>query len=613
MNLATRLLFATLCVATPLLAHADEPPIDPMAVLGAAKSATGGSAWNDLRNEHSRVTLATGGLSGPVERWSEFLTGRSYLTYSIGPTSGAAGYDGKSGWTEDESGDSRIESSPAARELAVNAAYRDRLAFWFPTRYPAQITFKDHERRDNADFDVISIVPEGGREFDLWVNSDTHLIERLTEREASQTRTEYYMDFREVGGVRIPFRVRATRGDTRFDEIVTIDSIDFDAPQKPVDFARPAPPAPDYTFSAGSHEVEIPFTLANGHIYIDVKLDGKGPYLMLLDAGGANVLLPQTAQALGHKSEGAAATGDAGVGADVTHVTSLELGGLALANQAFVTLPLAAQVRRIEGVDHVAGLIGYELFRRFPTRIDYEHRRIVFYQPGQWTYGGNGVRVPLQFSGHIPEVEGSLDGIAGLFEVDAGSRASLTLTEPFAETNQLADKYHATAEIVIGAGIAGPARARLARAAMLKLGDVDVPAPLALLSTATSGPLTDPTLAGDVGYGVLRRFNIVFDYRDQQMWFEKNAAFDDKDVQDRAGVWVERASDGFAIVDVLAKGPADAAGLRAGDVVKKVDGKPFAGLTLDAFRTQLRAAPGTRLRLTLANGHTIVITLRDLV
>ena len=148
---------------------------------------------------------------------------------------------------------------------------------------------------------------------------------------------------------------------------------------------------------------------------------------------------------------------------------------------------------------------------------------------------------------------------------------------------------------------------------MLKLGDVDVPAPLALLSTATSGPLTDPTLAGDVGYGVLRRFNIVFDYRDQQMWFEKNAAFDDKDVQDRAGVWVERASDGFAIVDVLAKGPADAAGLRAGDVVKKVDGKPFAGLTLDAFRTQLRAAPGTRLRLTLANGHTIVITLRDLV
>src|SRR5665213_3503261 len=459
MNLATRLLLATLCVATPLLAHADEPPTNPMAVLGAAKSATGGSAWNDLRTEHSRVTLATGGLSGPVERWSEFLTGRSYLTYSIGPTSGAAGYDGKSGWTQDESGDSRIESSPAARELAVNAAYRDRLAFWFPTRYPAQITFKDHERRDDADFDVISIVPEGGREFDLWVNSDTHLIERLTEREASQTRTEYYMDFREVAGVRIPFRVRATRGDTRFDEIITIDSIDFDPPQKPVDFARPAPPAPDYTFPAGSHEVEVPFTLANGHIYIDVKLDGKGPYLMLLDAGGANVLLPQTAQALGHKSEGAPATGDAGADADVTHVSSLELGGLSLANQAFVTLPLAAQVRRIEGVDHVAGLIGYELFRRFPTRIDYEHGRIVFYPPGQWTYGGNGVRVPLQFSGHVPEVEGSLDGIAGLFEVDAGSRASLTLTEPFAETNQLADKYHATAEIVIGAGIAGPARA----------------------------------------------------------------------------------------------------------------------------------------------------------
>ena len=99
--------------------------------------------------------------------------------------------------------------------------------------------FKDRERRDDADFDVVSITPEGGREFDLWINADTHLIERLVEREASETRTEYYMDFRTVHDVRIPFRVRATRGDPRYDEVVTVDSIDFDPPQKPVAFARP--------------------------------------------------------------------------------------------------------------------------------------------------------------------------------------------------------------------------------------------------------------------------------------------------------------------------------------------------------------------------------------
>lgn len=613
MNPVLRILLVALCVAIPALALADEPSTDPMAILGAAKAASGGSAWNDLKTQHSKVTLATGGLEGPVERWSEFLTGRSYLTYSLGPTSGAAGFDGKVGWTQDASGDSRTESSGAARELAVNAAFRDQLAFWFPSRHPARIVFKDRERRDDADFDVVSITPQGGREFDLWINASTHLIERLTEREANETRTEYYMDFREVNGVRIPFRVRASRGDPRYDEIVTIDSIDFEPPQKPVDFAKPAPPKPDYTFPQDKSQVEIPFTLANGHIYVEVKLAGKGPFLMLLDAGGANVLFPQTASALGSALQGATAAGDTGESAAVVRVPSMDVGGIALANQSFVTLPLAEQFQRIEGVDHVAGIVGYELFKRFPTRIDYAARKIVFYAPSQWTYQGKGVKVPIQFSEHIPQVEGSIDGIDGVFDIDTGSRSSLTIASPFAETNKLAEKYHASAEVIIGAGVGGPARARLARSTLLKLGAVDVPQPVTLLSTATSGAFADPTLAGNVGFGVLHRFNLVFDYRNEVIWFEKNAAFGDKDVHDRAGVWVERGKGGFTVVDVLAGGPAAQAGLKAGDVVKSVDGKPAARVTLDALRARFKDAPGSKVKLTLVNGHAVTITLKDLV
>ena len=140
-----------------------------------------------------------------------------------------------------------------------------------------------------------------------------------------------------------------------------------------------------------------------------------------------------------------------------------------------------------------------------------------------------------------------------------------------------------------------------------------MPQPVALLSTATSGAFADPALAGNVGYGILHRFNLVFDYRNQVIWFEKNAAFGDKDVHDRAGLWVERGKSGFAIVDVLAGGPAAKAGLKAGDVVDDVDGKPAARVTLDALRARFKAAPGSKVRLKLADGRTVVITLRDLV
>ena len=75
----------------------------------------------------------------------------------------------------------------------------------------------DRVADEGAQFDVIRIVPEGGRPFQFWINSDTHLIERLVEREAIDTRTEYLMDLRDIEGVKVPYRVRATRGDPRQD------------------------------------------------------------------------------------------------------------------------------------------------------------------------------------------------------------------------------------------------------------------------------------------------------------------------------------------------------------------------------------------------------------
>jgi hypothetical protein len=65
-------------------------------------------------------------------------------------------------WSQDGSGQSRVESAAVARELAVNAAYRDKLAFWFPNRGAAQIAFMDRVSDDGAQFDVVRILPEGG-------------------------------------------------------------------------------------------------------------------------------------------------------------------------------------------------------------------------------------------------------------------------------------------------------------------------------------------------------------------------------------------------------------------------------------------------------------------
>jgi S1-C subfamily serine protease len=84
---------------------------------------------------------------------------------------------------------------------------------------------------------------------------------------------------------------------------------------------------------------------------------------------------------------------------------------------------------------------------------------------------------------------------------------------------------------------------------------------------------------------------------------------------DRSGMWVNVGDSGFKIVDITKGGPAEAAGLKAGDVVTEVDGKPAADIHLYDLRQRLRnEKPGTVVNLTVKDGSTVKnvkVTLRD--
>ena len=298
---------------------------DPTALLAAAKAASGGAAWDAMRTQQSTVKLAAANLEGTVQRWSDIATGQSFLRYSIGPLTGAAGFDGKSAWTQDGADAAKVETAAPALELAANAAYRDRLAFWYPDRAKARIAYKERADADGRKFDVVTIVPEGGRPFEFWIGVDSRLIERLVEREAEVTRTEIYSDRRDVQGVKIPFHVRTTRGDPKMDEVVTVQKIEFNAPLTGVAFGPPAP-RPEFAFPAGRASVDVDFEVFSGHTFVRVMLDGRGPFRMLFDAGGANVLAAETAALLAGKGNPIPRT----LTVAATNLSGVELGRPAL-------------------------------------------------------------------------------------------------------------------------------------------------------------------------------------------------------------------------------------------------------------------------------------------
>ena len=55
-----------------------------------------------------------------------------------------------------------------------------------------------------------------------------------------------------------------------------------------------------------------------------------------------------------------------------------------LGNQRYVVADIDAFLRRVEGLDDVAGIVGLEWFVRMPIKIDYARSRLTLFDPAQF-------------------------------------------------------------------------------------------------------------------------------------------------------------------------------------------------------------------------------------
>jgi len=87
----------------------------------------------------------------------------------------------------------------------------------------------------------------------------------------------------------------------------------------------------------------------NNHIYVDVKLNGQGPFRFLFDTGGANVIVPRLVEKLHLTAKGALEGRGAGEKSEdvaLTTIDKLELGDISISNQIFFVFPFEG----LEGV-----------------------------------------------------------------------------------------------------------------------------------------------------------------------------------------------------------------------------------------------------------------------
>jgi hypothetical protein len=558
-------------------------------------------------------------MTGKIVSITDVRDGRFVDDAKIGPATETQGFDGKDAWSKDTSGSVTVQSGGDTRLLAVNEAYRRANLWWRADRGGALIVSDGEKQDSGAVYDVLTITPKDGKNFDAWFDAKTHLLSRIVEVQNVDTMTTTLSGYRPVDGVELAVNAVQSNGNPKYDQTTVEASAAFIPAQDASVYAMPKVVMNDATIAGGAKETTFPFHLYNNHIYANVRVNGKGPYQFIFDTGGVNLVTPPLAAELGLKSEGDMQGNGGGAGhmdVSLTKVSSLQLGDATVKDQIFAVLPL----NTMSNVDGVAmpGMVGFETFRRFVTRIDYGAGRVTLIKPDAFNPKDAGVAIPINFDGNTIEAHATYDGVPGTFTIDTGARSALMLNTPFVAAHAQFAKYSNAPEAVTGWGIGGPSKSHVIRGNALVLGDQTIAAPVVLLSTDTKGDNSSGAISGNIGGGVLKRFIVTLDYEHNTMYLKPvTAAVSDLDTFDRSGLWINQSDTGYKIVDVTKGTPADQAGLMAGDEIVAVNGTPATAIPLYEMRSRLRnEAPGTAVKFTVKRGgetKDVTVTLKDLI
>jgi hypothetical protein len=608
------LILIAAATALPLAAQA----ATPAAILAANQQAMGGAAWDHAALK-TQYAYSGEGLTGKTEEIDDLKTGAFVEHYALGPAKGADGYDGHHAWAQDLSGTVTLQDGGEQKALAVNQAYRAANRWWQPDFGGASIEDQGERSQDAKLYDVLKITPKGGASFTAWFDAKSHLLTRIIELRDGRPTTTSYSDYETIDGARMPGKVRISNGDAKYDQHETLIKAEFLPSQPDRRFAPPREKVDDFSIAGGASRTTIPFRLINNHIYAAVRVNGKGPFMFIFDTGGVNLVTPPVAKELGLTVSGAMQANGAGKGhmqASLTKVDSVRIGAATIKSQPFIVLPLNA-MSDVEGVEET-GMIGFETFRRFVTRIDYGRHLLELIRPSAFNPADAGTPIPIRFNGNTIEVDARYDGISGNFTVDTGNRGSLDLDTPFVAKYALRAKAQSGVETATGWGIGGPTFGFVMRGAPLQIGSITIAHPIVTLSTDKSGAMADPTVAGNIGAGILKRFIVTLDYAHARMYLKPvTTKVSDLDTFDESGMWINEASNGFVVADVTGGGPAQQAGIQKGDVIVAVNGKPATAIRLYDLRKMFRdAPPGTVEDLSVERDgarQTIALTLADML
>jgi len=412
------------------------------------------------------------------------------------------------------------------------------------------------------------------------------------------------------------------------------------------------------TLPANLKKDRIPFELVNNLVIIPVEVNGA-QLSFLLDSGVNTTILFGITEVDSLRVNNAKPIKVRGLG-DGEGVVALEsdnnevkVGKAVDSNhRIYVVFEETLNFSARMGIP-IHGIIGYDFFKNFIVKSDYVSRKLTFYDPSKYNKKNcNGCEeFDLSFHNNKPYMTIKMATQTGGVEeitllVDSGSSDALWL---FKEEGVRSEDPKKSFDDFLGLGFSGNIFGKRSKLDNIWLGkfnlkDVKVAFPE---KSATEGIKFFVERDGSIGGDILKRFTVIMDYNSQKMILKKNMNYSDPFFYNMAGLTIEHdglevvtelttqrnfnfnnsssAQNGttsqaitdvnvythfalvpkYVIVDVRKDSPAELVGLKIGDEIVAINGRPAYKTKLFALNTLFSSKVGKRINLKIKRNNLI--------
>lgn len=351
--------------------------------------------------------------------------------------------------------------------------------------------------------------------------------------------------------------------------------------------------------------VSVPAEIVGHAMFVNVMVNGHGPFRVLLDTGCSVTLIsPKLAEAVGATvadQEDDLIDAQNGLG-DPIEVQQVALESIELGGVRFEEVPAAVSdsfemFSAIEG-RRVDGALGFPLFSDLFLGLDFSNQRVLL--GSRWPANVPAVRASLPVVEHadVPFVQVKIQGKPVEVMIDTGSNHALQFPSGFVSSFQWKVEPRVGSMVAVFGEVGREQIGRLA--GNFSLGGIQEVEPTAVIS---NGPAS-------LGLRSLERFCVIFHQSENMAWLCGTDSAPMMPTAERSiGLSFYPDPGGLRIAGVIPGSPAEEANLGSGALVTQIENRPATSWTRDQVEQWINSRAEIALVVADAAGER-ALTLR---